>query len=134
MKVLILEQEKTIRQSLYNFMERFVGFEVFTAPSFKEGGSLFKKISFDIVLCGHKLPDGDGLEILKDWVKVKPGLISILMTAYNDDRLRQEAKKAGIRAYLEKPFDLRQLEEAIGISDVFPLSPTEIKTSGLNSR
>lgn len=115
MKVLILEQEKTIRQSLVNFMERFNGFEVFTAPSCKEGISLFEEVSFDMVLCGHKLPDGDGLEVLKEWTKTKPRLISILMTAHSDEQLRQEAEKAGIRGYLEKPFDLKQLEEAVGI-------------------
>jgi len=115
MKVLILEQEKTIRQSLINFMERFNGFEVFTAPSCKEGVSLFEEVPFDLVLCGHKLPDGDGLEVLKEWTKAKPRLISILMTAQSDEQLRQEAEKAGIRGYLEKPFDLQQLEEAVGI-------------------
>ena len=115
MKVLILEQEKTIRQSLINFMERFNGFEVFSAPSCKEGVSLFEEVPFDMVLCGHKLPDGDGLEVLKEWTKKKPRLISILMTAHSDEQLRQEAEKAGIRGYLEKPFDLKQLEEAVGI-------------------
>jgi len=115
MKVLILEQEKTIRQSLINFMERFKGFEVFTAPSCKEGVSLFEEVPFDLVLCGHKLPDGDGLEVLKEWIKTKPRLIAILMTAHSDEQLRQEAEKAGIRGYLEKPFDLKQLEEAVGI-------------------
>jgi DNA-binding response OmpR family regulator len=117
MKVLILEQEKTIRQSLINFMERFKGFEVFTAPTCKDGDSLFKDVSFDLVLCGHKLPDGDGLEILKEWTKAKPKLISILMTAHTDEQLRKKAEQAGIRGYLEKPFDLRQLEEAMSISE-----------------
>lgn len=117
MKVLILEQEKTIRQSLLNFLERYKGFEVFSAPTCKEGASLFKRVPFDLVLCGHKLPDGDGLEMLKEWIKVRPRLVSILMTAYTDEQLRQEAKRAGIRGYLEKPFDLKQLEEAMSISD-----------------
>ncbi|MBM4349882.1 MAG: response regulator [Deltaproteobacteria bacterium] len=115
MKVLILEQEKTIRQSLINFIERFNGFEVFTAPTCREGVSLFEEVPFDMVLCGHKLPDGDGLEVLKGWTKTKPKLISILMTAYSDEQLRQEAEQAGIRGYLEKPFDLKQLEEAMGM-------------------
>lgn len=98
-------------------MERFNDFEVFTAPSYKEGVSLFEEVPFDLVLCGHKLPDGDGLEVLKEWIKTKPRFISILMTAHSDEQLRQEAEKAGIRGYLEKPFDLKQLEEAMCISD-----------------
>jgi response regulator of citrate/malate metabolism len=39
------------------------------------------------------------------------------MTVQSDERLKQEALQAGIQGYLVKPFDLKQLEEAIGISD-----------------
>jgi response regulator of citrate/malate metabolism len=39
------------------------------------------------------------------------------MTVQSDESLKQEALKAGIHGYLVKPFDLKQLEEAIGISD-----------------
>ena len=75
--------------------------------------SLFETIPFDIVLCGDRLPDGNGLEMLREWVNQNPKLISILMTVQGDERLKQEAMKAGIQGYLEKPFDLKQLEEAI---------------------
>ncbi len=116
MKVMIIEQEKTIQQSLYYFMERFNSCEVFLARSKKEAISLFESIPFDIVLCGDRLPDGNGLEMLKTLMKQNPKLISILMTVHADELLKQEATRAGIRGYLEKPFDLKQLEEAIGIS------------------
>ena len=72
---------------------------------------------FDIVLCGDRLPDGNGLEILKEWVNQNPKLVSVLMTVQSDERLKQEALKAGIQGYLVKPFDLKQLEEAISISN-----------------
>ena len=117
MRVLIIEQEKTIKESLSYFMERYKNFEVFLAHSRKEGVSLFRTVPFDMVLCGERLPDGNGMEMLKEWVGQNPDLISVLMTVRNDDLLRQEAKQAGIRGYLVKPFDLSQLEEVIGISD-----------------
>ena len=50
-------------------------------------------------------------------MRQNPNLISILMTVHGDDLLRQEAIKAGIHGYLEKPFDLKQLEEAMSISE-----------------
>ena len=115
MKVLILEQEKTIRQSLKNLMETYRSLEVFTAQSGNEGRSLFKAIPFDVILCGHQLPDSNGLELLKEFLRNNPKLISILMTSHSDDKLKQDAEEAGIQAYLEKPFDLRQLEEAMGV-------------------
>jgi response regulator of citrate/malate metabolism len=37
------------------------------------------------------------------------------MTVRKDDLLEQEAAKAGIKGYLEKPFDLKRLEEVMGI-------------------
>ena len=79
----------------------------------REGISLFETIPFDIVLCGDRLPDGNGLEMLREWMSQNPKLISILMTVHGDERLKQEAMQAGIQGYLEKPFDLKQLEEAI---------------------
>jgi len=117
MKVLIIEKDKTVRQSLSYFIEHYRNCEVFLAGSKKEGISLFETLPFDIVLCGDRLPDGNALEMLREWVSQNPKLISILMTVQNDERLKQEALKAGIQGYLVKPFDLKQLEEAISISD-----------------
>jgi DNA-binding NtrC family response regulator len=117
MKVLIIEKDKTVRQSLYYFMERHRNFEVFLADSKKEGVSLFETTPFDIVLCGDRLPDGNGLEILEKLLRQKPNLISILMTVHGDELSKQDAMRVGIRGYLEKPFDLKQLEEAIGLGN-----------------
>jgi DNA-binding response OmpR family regulator len=117
MKVLIIEKDKTVRQSLSYFIERYRNCEVFLAGSKKEGISLFQAIPFDVVLCGDRLPDGSGLEMLREWVNRNPKLISILMTVQSDEGLKQEALRSGIQGYLVKPFDLKQLEEAIGISE-----------------
>lgn len=92
-------------------MERCKNYEVFLASSKKEGVSLFQTFRFDMVLCGDRLPDGSGVEIVKELMKLNPKLISIYMTVRDDDRLRQEVMKAGVRGYLVKPFDLKQLEE-----------------------
>jgi DNA-binding NarL/FixJ family response regulator len=117
MRVLIIEREKTFRQSLSDFMGRQRGFEVFTALSCREGMSLFGEVPFDMVLCENHLPDGNGFEMLKDLVRQNPKLISVLMTVHSDESLKEEAEKAGIRGFLEKPFDLKELEEAIQIAD-----------------
>ncbi len=118
MKVLIIEKDRTVRQSLSYFMERFNNSEVFLAGTMKEGLSLFEANPFDVVLCGDRLPDGSGLEILAEWMNQNPNLISVLMTVQNDDRLRQDALRAGVKGYLVKPFDLKQLEEAIGLKNI----------------
>jgi DNA-binding response OmpR family regulator len=116
MKVLIVEQEKTFLKSLRNFFEHQKNFEISWAHSGKEGLFLWQTNPFDLVLCSERLPDADGLETLKKMIQQKPGAVSIFMTAVHDEMLKEEALKAGIRGYLEKPFNLRQLEEVMGIS------------------
>ena len=116
--VLIIEKEKTIQRSLSLFMGQFKNCEIFLAHSRKEGLSLFESAPMDIVLCGDRLSDGSGLDILAEWTKQNPNLITVLMTVQNDERLKQETLKAGIQACLVKPFDLKQLEEAIGMESL----------------
>jgi DNA-binding response OmpR family regulator len=116
MKVLIIEQEKTFLQSLLNYLEHQKKFDVSWAYSGKEAVSLWQNGLFDMVLCSQRLPDGNGLETLKTLIQQKPGAVSILMTAVHDEILKQQAIKAGIGGYLEKPFNLQQLEEVMGIT------------------
>ena len=116
MRVLIIEQEKTLQNSLCYFMQHDRNFEVALAHSQKEGLSLWQSGPFDIVLCAERLPDGNGLQMLKTLIEQKPGIIPILMTARQDELLKQEAIKFGVQGYLEKPFDLKQLEEAMGVA------------------
>ncbi len=116
MRVLIIEQEKTLQRSLSLFMARHKDFDVSLARTLREGRLLIEEKPFDVVLCRDRLPDGDGLEILKEVCRKYPQATSILMTAHGDDSLKELARQAGIRGYLEKPFELKQLEEAMGLS------------------
>ena len=114
MRALIIEQEKTLQNSLALFLGSQKNYQVFSANSKKEGVTLWGASPCDLVICNDRLPDGSGLEMLKEFSRQDPKVISILMTVRSDEGLRQEALKAGIKAYLEKPFDLQQLEEAMG--------------------
>jgi DNA-binding response OmpR family regulator len=114
MRVLIIEQEKTLQNSLALFLGSQKNYQVLSANSKKEGVNLWGSFPCDMVICNDRLPDGSGLEMLKEFSRQDPKVISILMTVRSDEGLRQEALKAGIKAYLEKPFDLQELEEAMG--------------------
>lgn len=116
MRVLIIEQEKTFQNSLSIYLESRKNCQVLSASSKKEGMSLWGSFPCDLVICAERLPDGSGLEVLKEFSRQHPEVVSILTTVRSDDHLRQRALEAGIKAYLEKPFDLQQLEEAMGFA------------------
>jgi len=88
MKVLIIEKDKTVRQS---FSTSWSVTEI--ARSFlrlKEGWNLsLPNIPFDVVLCGDRLPDGSGLEMLRSG-SIRTRSLSQFDDVQSDDRLRQE--------------------------------------------
>ncbi len=114
--VLLIEKDKKISQSLSFFIENQMKCKVVIANSKKEAESLYNEYTFDMVICGEPLPDGEALELLEAWMNRNPKLISVLMTVKSDEHLRQKAFKAGVSGYLVKPFDLTQLEEIMGLS------------------
>ena len=73
---------------------------------------------FDIVLLDMKLPDIDGMEILKSVKKEKPGLGVIVMTGYSTISIAVEAMKHGATDYLGKPFSEDELIAAVENADV----------------
>lgn len=108
-----MEKDKIIGESLSHFMIHEKNFEVFLALSKKEADLLFKSMMFDIVICEYHLLDGDGFDILREWMNQRPDLFSIIMTVKNDDRLKKEASDSGIKGYLIKPFGLNDLEKIL---------------------
>ena len=72
---------------------------------------------FDLILLDMKLPDMDGMEILRTVAREKPGVFIIVMTGYSTVQNAVEAMKSGAFDYLSKPFSddelVLTLEKAI---------------------
>lgn len=115
MKVLIVEQEATLLQSLAIFMEKCAHYQVASANCKNDALFLLQANTFDLVLCADALPDGDGLEMLNRIKMGNPDIVSVLMTVKDDKTLARKALQSGINGYLVKPFDLKQLEALVGV-------------------
>jgi len=70
----------------------------------KEGLRAILENGYDVILLDMKLPDMDGMEILRTIKKEKPGLCVIVMTGYSTVENAVEAMKLGAADYLTKPF------------------------------
>jgi DNA-binding NtrC family response regulator len=77
---------------------------VHTCLTGREGLAAIHEGTYDLVVLDMKLPDMDGMDILKAFWKTKPGVYFIVMTGYSTVQNAIEAMKAGAFDYLTKPF------------------------------
>ncbi len=107
-KVLIIDDEKSIRRSLREIME----FEKFTVDEAEDGQSGFTKLTsdtYDLVLCDVKMPKLDGLELLQKLSKEEIDVPLIMMSGHGNIETAVEAVKKGAYDFLTKPVDLNRL-------------------------
>ena len=109
MNILIIDDEKTQRESLKGFLEH-IGHNAITAESGKQGIELLENSSIHVVISDFKMPGLDGLQVVELVKKINPAIVVILITAFGDVELAVKIMKAGAYDFLTKPVDLDQLE------------------------
>ena len=111
--VLVIDDERMIRWSIEQTL-RPAGYEVSVAATAAEGMALFRQLLPAVVFLDVRLPDEDGLTLLKQ-MKAESGTDTavIIMTAFGEIRTAVEAMRAGAYDYLKKPFDFDELEVVV---------------------
>jgi DNA-binding response OmpR family regulator len=109
-RILVIDDEPALRQSFTRILQK-VGHDVTTAASGNEGLSLLVEHPFDLVYLDIRMPDMNGLEILKVIHEKLPELPVILFTAQPDLSSALEALRHGAKDYLLKPLKPQALIE-----------------------
>jgi DNA-binding NtrC family response regulator len=107
-KILIVDDERLVRQSLEKGLGE-QGYQVNSADSGRGAISLAEEESPDLVLLDLKLPDLNGIEVLKRLREIDQNLTVLIITAYGSIDTAIAAIRAGAYAYLTKPFDLETI-------------------------
>ncbi|MEI6613556.1 MAG: response regulator [Chrysiogenales bacterium] len=89
------------------------GFNVFTAPSAKEGLALYKEEKPQIVFLDIVMPGKDGIQLLKEIKKIEPQQIVMMITGSGEIGTVRAALKLGAYDYISKPFDLQAIVSSI---------------------
>lgn len=103
-KVLIIDDEEKLR-SLLGRIIALEGFTVIQAGTIKAAMKLLEKEKADVVLCDVKLPDGNGVDFVKQVKPLYPQLEIILLTAYGNIGDGVQAMKNGAFDYITKGDD-----------------------------
>ncbi len=108
-RILIVDDEASLLEFLHLLFEE-EGYSVCPAGSVKQARQRITEDNFDLVLCDILMPDGNGLELLREIKEVSPSTAVIMMTAYTSTKSAIEAMKLGAYNYLSKPFDVEELK------------------------
>lgn len=103
-KILIIDDEEQLR-SLVKRIIALEGFAVFEAASLDEARKTLNRDEVNVILCDVKLPDGSGVDFVKDIKPKYPFLEIILLTAYGNIHDGVQAMKNGAFDYLTKGDD-----------------------------
>ena len=107
-RLLVVDDEESLAEFLRLLFEK-EGYDVRIANSVAEARQQFGTRTFDLVLCDILMPDGNGLELLKEIKEKQPATAVIMMTAYASNQSAIEAMKLGAFNYISKPFNVEEL-------------------------
>ncbi len=107
-RILIIDDEPLMRIAIRDALLA-EGYEVKVVGSGKEGKSLIPGGGYDALITDLRLPEVDGIEILKTAMEHSPKTKVIMITAYGSVNTAVEAIKQGAYDYLTKPFSMDEL-------------------------
>jgi len=107
--ILIVDDDEVMLKTLSDVLRKR-GYEVFSVGSGNGALSMIKKNIIDLILLDMRLPDIDGLEVLKKIKEFDTEILVIMMTAYSDIQTAVSAIKSGAYDYINKPFELDELK------------------------
>jgi DNA-binding NtrC family response regulator len=111
-RVLVVEDEAYVRDSLVAVL-RAGGFEVSAAGSVAEAVALLAKASVDVVISDLRMPEADGLVLVRKIHASSPETPVIILTGHGNVASAVECLRAGASDYILKPADPEALEVAL---------------------
>ncbi|WP_019243233.1 MULTISPECIES: response regulator [Bacillus] len=111
-KILIVDDQYGIRILLNEVLQK-EGYTTFQAANGVQALDIAKNHAPDLVLLDMKIPGMDGIEILKRMKEHDRDIAVIIMTAYGELDMIQQAKDLGAITHFAKPFDIDDIRGAV---------------------
>lgn len=127
-KILVIDDDVSFCTMLKTFLEK-KGFETSNAFTFNEAEQILKDQVFDVVLTDVRLPDSDGVKILKFVKETSISTQVILMTGYTDIKTAVSAMKLGAYDYVSKPINSEEILHTINQAIKNKINKTDVEVT-----
>jgi DNA-binding NtrC family response regulator len=104
-RILVIDDEHSVRWAFERALQK-AGYQPFLAENGLKGLAMYEAHRPDLVLVDIRMPEMDGLQVLKRIRQIAPNAKVIVMTAYSDMETTVTAMKLGAYDFLTKPFDI----------------------------
>jgi signal transduction histidine kinase/GGDEF domain-containing protein len=108
-RILVVDDDKTIRDLLYQTLTQFGTFQVELAKDGEEALRKIEESQFDLVLTDMRMPKMDGLQLVDEIAKRKPEIITVLMSGQATIDSAVEGVRRGASDFVTKPFNLPEM-------------------------
>jgi two-component system, NtrC family, response regulator AtoC len=114
-KILFVEDDERLRDILLEATAAD-GYQVEGVTTAEQALERLHQEAFDIVVTDVMLPGMSGLDLIPNLYRVRPGLVTMVITAHGTISMAVEAMKRGATDFLTKPFELDDLSGAIRVA------------------
>lgn len=124
-RVLVVDDEQNSREGLSKILIK-EGYEVFTAEDGKKAILVADNNPFDLIITDLRMPDMDGIEVLKNIRGKNKNIGVVIVTAYGEVNSYLTAMNLGAFEYLNKPIHLEELRRVIkkALGETAPINQT----------
>ena len=112
MKILVVDDDAIVIKSCRRILEA-EGFEVSAVPSADSALEAIKNSDFDLMLVDVKMPQRDGMYLMREVKKSRPGVPIIVMSGYPTPETITEVLRLGATLFIPKPFRPDELMKSV---------------------
>jgi signal transduction histidine kinase len=109
--ILVIDDERGPRESLRMVLK--YDYDVHLADRVDAGVELLREKKPDLVIMDIRMPEKNGIEGLQEIREIDPNVSVVMLTGYGDLDTAQKAIRFGATDYLQKPFDVNEIQEVI---------------------
>ena len=110
---IVVVDDEDIVSSLVRYTLEDEGFDVLCASQGQQALDIVTNYNSDLIITDIRMPEMDGIELVKRVREIRPDIVVIFMTGYADLNSAKDAISQGASEYIMKPFELTEIRQAV---------------------